>query len=282
MTGERATDRQADGPSEARRRAVRALFLSDVHLGAVGSQAEACLVFLREVEAQTIYLVGDIIDGWRLKQSWFWPPSHNDFVHEMLARARSGTRIVYLPGNHDEFLRDFLGHEFGGIEVRDQLVHVTADGRRFLVIHGDRFDAVVVHARWLAALGDWAYRAAIVISAGVSFVRRKLGLPYWSLSAWAKSRVKSAVNYASDFERQLTEEARRSGASGVICGHIHTAAMADMHGIAYVNTGDWVESLTAVIETHDGRLELLRYRDTWMRRLAERGEPRAQVMAGTP
>jgi UDP-2,3-diacylglucosamine pyrophosphatase LpxH len=242
---------------------VRTLFISDVHLGATGSQADACLAFLRCIEADAIYMVGDIIDGWRLRKSWHWPPSHTDIMLEVLARARRGVRLVYLPGNHDEFMRDFLGHEFGGIEIRDQIIHKTANGRSFLVIHGDRFDAVVAHARWLAFLGDWAYRAAMVVSKGVSFVRRKLGLPYWSLSAWAKSRVKSAVNYAGDFERQLTEEARRLGASGVICGHIHTAMMADVGGMAYVNTGDWVESLTAVVETREGTLELLRFRDTW-------------------
>lgn len=246
-------------------RHVRTLFISDVHLGATGAQADACLAFLKGIDASTIYLVGDIIDGWRLKKSWYWPASHNDFVHEVLARARRGVRLIYLPGNHDEFMRDFLGHEFGGIEIRDQIMHETADGRQFLVIHGDRFDAVVVHARWLAFMGDWAYRAAMVVSKGVSFVRRKLGLPYWSLSAWAKSRVKSAVNYAGDFERQLTDEARRCDASGVICGHIHTAAMAEVGGLAYVNTGDWVESLTAVVETTDGELELIRFRETWMR-----------------
>jgi UDP-2,3-diacylglucosamine pyrophosphatase LpxH len=238
-------------------RKVRSLFVSDLHLGAAGSKADAFLKFLRQHEAETIYLVGDIIDGWRLRKNWHWPTSHNDVVQELLARARSGVRLIYLPGNHDEFMRDFLGHEFGGIVVKDDCIHETLDGRRFVVIHGDRFDAVVVHAAWLAHLGDWAYRAAMVISAGVSFVRRKLGLPYWSLSAWAKLKVKNAVNYVGDFEKQLTDEARRLSADGVICGHIHSAAMRDMNGILYVNTGDWVESGTAVCEHWDGRLELL-------------------------
>jgi UDP-2,3-diacylglucosamine pyrophosphatase LpxH len=260
--GKREKDR-ADHSAMAERQRVRALFISDVHLGATGSQADACLDFIRGIDAGTLYLVGDIIDGWRLRKSWHWPDSHNDAIHEILARARAGVRVVYLPGNHDEFMRDFLGHEFGGIEIRDELIHQTATGEKFLVIHGDRFDAVVVHARWLALLGDWAYRAAMIVSKGISFVRRKLGLPYWSLSAWAKSKVKNAVNYAGNFEQQLTDEARRTGTNGVICGHIHTAALTNVNGITYVNTGDWVESLTAVVEHDDGRLELIRYRDAW-------------------
>jgi UDP-2,3-diacylglucosamine pyrophosphatase LpxH len=238
---------------------VRTLFLSDIHLGTTGCQAEALLAFLRRYEAGTIYLVGDIIDGWRLKKGWYWPQAHNDVVQKLLRKVRRGSRIIYLVGNHDEFLRDYLGQNFGGIEIADKAIHIMADGRRFLVIHGDRYDVVVVNARWLALLGDWAYESAIWFSTWVSLARRKLGLPYWSLSAWAKLKVKKAVNYVGDFERYLTEEARKEGAHGVICGHIHHAAIQDMDGLTYVNTGDWVESLTAVVEHLDGRLELVRF-----------------------
>lgn len=253
---------------------VRTLFLSDIHLGTSGCQAALVLEFLKRYEAETIYLVGDIVDGWRLRKGWYWPQSHNDIVQKLLRKVRKGTRLVYLPGNHDEFLRDYLGSNFGGIEIFDQHLHVTADGRRFLVVHGDRFDVVIVNARWLAHLGDWAYETALTINTLVSYIRRKLGLPYWSLSAWAKLKVKTAVNYVGDFERFLSDEARKENADGVICGHIHHAVMHDMNGITYINTGDWVESCTAVVEHRNGELELIRFAE----RLAQ--ETIAQKMAG--
>lgn len=238
---------------------VRTIFISDIHLGTRGCQAEALLDFLRVYDADTVYLVGDIVDGWRLKSRWHWPQAHNDVVQKLLRKVRKGARIIYLPGNHDEFLRDYAGMTFGGIEILDRVVHEASDGRKYLVIHGDIFDVVVVHARWLAFLGDWAYETALRIGQGVSYVRRKLGLPYWSLSAWAKNRVKTAVNFIGSFEACLAEEARRSGTDGVICGHIHHAADRDLDGIHYINTGDWVESCTALIEHFDGRMEILRY-----------------------
>jgi UDP-2,3-diacylglucosamine pyrophosphatase LpxH len=238
---------------------VRTLFLSDIHLGTSGCQADILLEFLKRYDADTIYLVGDIVDGWRLRKGWYWPQAHNDVVQKLLRKVRKSTRVVYLPGNHDEFFRDYLGSNFGGIEIVDQCVHTTADGRRYLVIHGDRFDVVVVNARWLAHLGDWAYDTAIAINTLVSFIRRKLGLPYWSLSAWAKLKVKTAVNYVGDFERYLSNEARKEDADGVICGHIHHAVIRDLDGIRYINTGDWVESCTAVIEHPSGELELIRF-----------------------
>ncbi|MGL4728027.1 MAG: UDP-2,3-diacylglucosamine diphosphatase [Bosea sp. (in: a-proteobacteria)] len=236
----------------------RTLFLSDVHLGAKACQAQALLDFLRDHEADTVYLVGDIIDGWALRKNWFWPQPHNDVVQKILRKARKGSRIVYLPGNHDEFLRNYYGTHFGGIEVAAEAMHETADGRKFLVIHGDQFDFVILHARWLAYLGDWAYDVALFTNRWVSVTRRKLGLPYWSLSAWAKLKVKNAVNVISKFEDQLIAEARKRGADGVICGHIHHATQRDLDGVTYVNTGDWVESCTAVVEHFDGRLEILR------------------------
>lgn len=252
---------------------VRSLFLSDIHLGTSGCQAGIVLAFLRRYDAETIYLVGDIVDGWRLRKGWYWPQSHNDVVQKLLRKVRKGSRLVYLPGNHDEFLRDYLGSNFGGIEITDQCVHVAADGRRYLVIHGDRFDVVVVNARWLAHLGDWAYAIALSVNTLVSFIRRKLGLPYWSLSAWAKHKVKTAVNYVGDFERFLSEEARRAGADGVICGHIHHAVIRDRDGIRYINAGDWVESCTAVVEHASGEMELVRFADVLAREAARPSQP---------
>ena len=239
----------------------RTLFISDIHLGAKSCQAEAFLEFLAAHEAETIYLVGDIIDGWRLRKEWHWPQAHNDVVQALLARAKSGTRVVFMPGNHDEFARDFLGQHFGGIEIVDQAIHVGPNGNRHLVIHGDQFDAVVTHARWLAKLGDWAYRATQAVNARVSQARRALGLTYWSFSAWAKLKVKKAVNFISDFETTLAAEARRQGVQGVVCGHIHHAAIQDMHGVAYMNCGDWVESCTALAEDEEGGFRIIRWNE---------------------
>lgn len=243
-------------------RHFRALFISDVHLGTKGCQAELLLDFLRQHDADTIYLVGDIIDGWRLKASWYWPQLHNDVCQKLLRKCRAGARMIYIPGNHDEFLRDYYGSHFGGIEVAESAIHEGADGRRYLVIHGDIFDMVVRHARWLALLGDWAYVTALGINTYINIVRRRLGLTYWSLSAWAKLRVKNAVNYISEFEAALSGEAARLGVQGVICGHIHHAALLDLNGVRYINTGDWVESCTAVAENHDGTFEIIRWNRT--------------------
>ncbi|GJE03218.1 UDP-2,3-diacylglucosamine hydrolase [Methylobacterium isbiliense] len=240
---------------------VRTLFLSDIHLGTKGCQAELLLDFLREVDADEIYLVGDIVDGWKLRSGWYWPQAHNDVVQKLLRKVRKGSRLIYVPGNHDEFLRDFLDMHFGGIEVQDQVLHEAADGRRYLVIHGDQFDLVMRHAKWLAFLGDGAYEAALFVNTHLNRVRRRLGLTYWSLSAWAKLRVKNAVNFISRFEELLAAEARRLGADGVICGHIHHAASRDIDGLHYLNTGDWVESCTAIVEHYDGRMEVIRFTD---------------------
>jgi UDP-2,3-diacylglucosamine pyrophosphatase LpxH len=239
----------------------RALFISDVHLGARGCQAERLLDFLRCHESDTLYLVGDIVDGWQLRSSWYWPQAHNDVVQKLLRKGRKGTRVVYIPGNHDEFLRDYYGTHFGGIEVTESTVHVGVDGRRYLVIHGDLFDVVIRHARWLALLGDKAYDIAIVVNTLFNRVRRALGLTYWSLSQWAKLKVKNAVNFIGEFEHALASEARRHGADGVICGHIHHAVIRNHAGVRYVNCGDWVESCTAVAEHHDGRLEIICWTD---------------------
>ncbi|BCP53121.1 UDP-2,3-diacylglucosamine hydrolase [Kaistia sp. 32K] len=242
-------------------RHLRTLFLSDIHLGTRGSQAELLLNFLRWHDAETIYLVGDIIDGWRLKKGWYWPQAHNDIVQKLLRKARKGARLVYVPGNHDEFLRDYLGTHLGGVELVDRAIHETADGKRLLVIHGDQFDVVVRHAKWLAFLGDHAYNLALALNTVVGKVRRKLGFEYWSLSAWAKLKVKNAVSFIGAFEQALVTEARRVGADGVVCGHIHHATIRDDLGIRYINTGDWVESCTAIVEHHDGRIEMIRWAD---------------------
>lgn len=242
-------------------RRFRALFISDVHLGTKGCQAELLLDFLRRHDADTIYLVGDIVDGWRLRQGWYWPQSHNDVVQKLLRKARKGAKIIYLPGNHDEFLRSYYGSHFGGIEVMETAIHEGANGKRYLVIHGDIFDMVVRHAKWLALLGDWAYETALMVNTYVNLVRRKLGFPYWSLSAWAKLKVKNAVNFIGKFEETLSSEARKQEVDGVICGHIHHATMHEMMGVEYINTGDWVESCTAVAENYDGRFELMRWLD---------------------
>ena len=238
-------------------RHYRTLFISDVHLGARGCQAELLLDFLRWHDADTICLVGDIVDGWRLRATWYWPQAHNDVVQKLLRKARKGARMIYVPGNHDEFLRGYYGTHFGGIEVAERHIHAGADGRRYLVIHGDHFDLVVTQARWLAHLGDHAYTIAIVVNRIFNNLRRRLGFGYWSLSQWAKQKVKNAVNYIGEFEKTLVLEARRSGADGVICGHIHHAAIRDDFGITYINCGDWVESCTAIAEHQDGRFEII-------------------------
>ncbi|WP_281036722.1 MULTISPECIES: UDP-2,3-diacylglucosamine diphosphatase [unclassified Rhizobium] len=241
-------------------RQFRTLFISDVHLGSKAAKTDFLLDFLKHHEAETIILVGDIIDGWRLRRSWYWPQGCNDVVQKLLRKARKGTRIVYIPGNHDEFLREFPGMHFGGIEVAERMIHEAGDGKKYLVIHGDEFDVVVRNARLLAYLGDWAYDAAIAINIAIAAVRRRIGLPYWSFSAWAKLQVKHAVNFIGEFQRVVAEEARRNNVDGVICGHIHHAVMEDMDGIRYINTGDWVESCTAIAENADGTFELI----TWM------------------
>jgi UDP-2,3-diacylglucosamine pyrophosphatase LpxH len=246
----------SDEPSARR---FRTLFISDVHLGARGSQAELLLDFLRNHDADTYYLVGDIVDGWALRSAWHWPQSHNDVVQKILRKSRKGAKVIYIPGNHDEFLRDYYGTHFAGIDVVENAIYTAADGRRYLVIHGDIFDLVVQNARWLAHLGDKAYDVAIRVNRLVNFVRRGFGVPYWSLSQWAKLKVKTAVNYIGAFEQALAAEARRKHADGVICGHIHYATIRDEQGLRYMNCGDWVESCTALAENMDGRFEIV----TW-------------------
>jgi UDP-2,3-diacylglucosamine pyrophosphatase LpxH len=217
--------------------------------------------FLQEHDADIIYLVGDVVDFWRLRRAPGWRASQSQAVKELIAKAQKGTRVIYIPGNHDDEMRAFAGTVLGPVEIRLQAIHETASGQRFLVIHGDEFDAVIKKAHWLAVLGDIAYDAAAAGNTVLNWARRGLGLPYWSLSAFLKYRVKRIVSYAGDFEKKLTAAAREAGAGGVICGHIHYASMQMIDGIQYVNTGDWVESGTAVAEHADGRIEILRWSD---------------------
>ncbi len=236
---------------------VRSVFISDIHLGTRGCQAELLLDFIRSIECERLYLVGDIVDGWKLKSGWHWPQAHNDVVQKLLRLARKGVQVIYIPGNHDDRVRDFCGAHFGGVLVARDAIHETADGRRFLVTHGDEFDGVVNHAKWLAFLGDWSYRALLALNTHWNLLRRRMGFGYWSLSAYVKVKVKNALQFIENFEEAVAEEARRRGVDGVICGHIHKAEMRDIGGIFYVNDGDWVESCTALVEHEDGRLELI-------------------------
>ncbi len=237
----------------------RALFLSDIHLAARASRSEDLLSFLNENDADVIYLVGDVIDFWRLRRGPSWRPSQTGAIKALLEKAQNGTRVVYIPGNHDDELRAFAGTTLGPVEIRLSAIHETATGQRFLVIHGDEFDVVIKKAIWLAILGDVAYDVAGGVNTLLNWVRRGLGLSYWSLSAFLKYRVKRIVSYTGNFEKKLTDAAREAGATGVICGHIHHATMHMIDGIQYINTGDWVESGTAVAEHFDGRLEILRW-----------------------
>ena len=259
----------------------RTIWLSDIHLGTRGCKADVLLSFLKHTECETLYLVGDIVDGWRLKRAWFWAQSHNDVVQKVLRKARKGTRVIYVPGNHDEALRDFTGHHFGGVAVVDEAVHDTADGRKFLVIHGDAFDGVVRYAKWLAILGDHAYTVLLAANHWLNIARRFLGYPYWSLSAFLKHKVKNAVEYISNFEVAVAAEARRRNVAGVICGHIHHAEIREIDGILYCNDGDWVESCTALVEHADGRLEILHWTEEMVRRTAAAtAAAQGQLLAG--
>ena len=254
-----APEPEDDHDDEALRKRYRTIFISDLHLGTPGCQATALLDFLKAHPSDYLYLVGDIVDGWQLRRKWYWPQTHNDVVQKLLRRARKGCRIVYVPGNHDEFAREFIGHQFGGIEVMEEAVHTTADGRRLWVIHGDYFDAVVQCAKWLAIVGDNLYEFTLKLNRYLNSWRARMGLPYWSLSAYLKQKVKSALNYVTDFEVAVAAEARRKGHQGVVCGHIHRAEMRDIDGVLYCNDGDWVESRTALVEHFDGTLELLHW-----------------------
>jgi UDP-2,3-diacylglucosamine pyrophosphatase LpxH len=239
----------------------RTIWVSDVHLGFPGCSAEFLVDFLRSTECDYLYLVGDIIDLWYLKKRCYWPQAHNNVIRTVLGKAEQGTKVIYIPGNHDELFRDYDGMVFGSVQIKNEVIHTTADGRRLLVLHGDQFDGVVRCSKALALLGTTLYRWLLQANRMVNFVRRKLGFPYWSLAAFVKHRVKNAVQYISNFEHAVSYEAARQGVDGLICGHIHRAEITHLNGVLYCNSGDWVESCTALVERYDGTLELLHWSD---------------------
>lgn len=260
---EHATPRAASA-----RLKFRSIWISDVHLGTAGCQAEYLLDFLKHSESEYLYLVGDIIDGWALKRSWYWRQTHNDVIQKLLRKARHGTQITYLPGNHDEAARQFLGLLFGEIHIEDELIHTTADGRRLLVLHGDRFDGVVQCAKWLAIVGDRLYDLTLALNRHFNRIRGRFGLGYWSLSQFLKHKVKSAVSFVTRFEEAVAAEARSQGLDGAICGHIHKAEIRELDGILYCNDGDWVESLTALVELETGELKIVCWQKLFSEQLA--------------
>jgi len=250
---------QEDDPRPAPRQRMhfRTIWISDIHLGTPGCNADLLMDFLKSIECETLYLVGDIIDAWRLRKGWYWPARHNDVVRRILKMAKHGTHVVYVPGNHDEVLRDYAGLAFGDVTVAGEVVHETADGRRLLVLHGDQFDSVVLYAKWLAFLGDSAYEFLLKANRVVNFFRRRFGLPYWSLAAHMKKRVKNAVSFISKFEEVVARAAAERHVDGVVCGHIHSAEIRQFGDTTYYNDGDWVESCTALVEHADGRIEII-------------------------
>jgi UDP-2,3-diacylglucosamine pyrophosphatase LpxH len=255
----------------------RTIWISDVHLGTTGCQAKRLLQFLRATESDTLYLVGDIIDGWQLRRRWYWDQTHNNVVQTVLKKARKGTNVIFVPGNHDEAVRQFIDLDFGGIRIRDELIHVTADGKRMLVLHGDRFDGVIACAKWLAYVGDNLYTLALKINNLLNHWRARAGLPYWSLSQYLKLKVKNAVSYITSFEEALAGEARKKGVDGVICGHIHKPEIRDIDGITYCNDGDWVESLSALVEEFSGELRLVTWQEIVKHHKPERVEELSEV-----
>ena len=250
-----------------RYRKHRTIFISDTHLGTRGCKAEALADFLAHNDCETLYLVGDIVDGWQLRR-WYWSVAQNHVVAEIMRKVDAGTRVIFVPGNHDEFARDYAGRLFGGIEITHETIHETADGKRLWVLHGDRFDGVIGCAKWLAHAGDWAYGMALRLNDFLMAVRSRLGLPYWSLSAWLKHAVKNAVEYLSSFEEVVAREAASRGVDGVVCGHIHHAEIRRIGSVLYLNDGDWVESCSALVEDARGTMEILRWAPPPQRRAA--------------
>src|SRR5438067_12553959 len=239
---------------------VRAAWISDLHLGTRTSNAEALLPFLRDYDCDRLYVVGDLIDIWQLRRGRYWLQQHNDVIQKILRKARKGVPVVYIPGNHDEFVSRFTG-SYGNISIQDHAIHTTADGRRILVIHGHGLDTVVQNAKWLAYLGDAGYQFLLSLNPAINFVRRRFGLGYWSLSAYAKKRVKDAVSFIGKFEAAVVKYAERYRVDGVLCGHIHSAAIHKFGNVTYYNCGDWVETCSALIEHFDGKIEIVRKLD---------------------
>lgn len=240
----------------------RSIFISDTHLGSRGCKSEFLLDFLENHDCENLYLVGDIFDGWRLKKRWRWNANYDAIIQNVLERAQAGKKVVYLSGNHDGFTRNFTGHRMSRIELAEELIHTTADGRRMLVIHGDKFDGVVQFPKWLTRLGDWGYERLLTVNRFYNRVRTSLGYPYWSLSRYIKNHAKSAVEYIDAYETAVAQEAKKQGLDGVICGHIHHASIREIEGVMYYNDGDWVESCTAMVEDSGGNLHLVHWADS--------------------
>src|ERR1700722_17994581 len=260
----------------------RTIFISDVHLGTRGCKADLLADFLVRNSCETLFLVGDIVDGWRLKRRWYWPDAHNRVIEALLRKIDAGTRVIYVPGNHDEVLRSYCGRSIAGVEVMYEAIHETADGRQLLVLHGDRFDAVIAYAKWLAHLGDGAYTMALHLNEVCHALRRALNLPYWSLSAWLKGKVKNALEYICRFEEAVAREVRTRGFDGVVCGHIHHAAIKTIEGVLYINDGDWVESCTALVEDMRGNLEILCWASAGAKEPAAKGSVLDALAAAIP
>lgn len=239
----------------------RTLWISDVHLGCPACKAEQLADFLRRNDCERLYLVGDIIDGWRLRSHWYWPQSHANVVREILSKSERGTAVYYITGNHDEFLRRYAEHplSFGNINIANEAIHHTADGRRLLVVHGDAFDMITRYHRRVAVAGDAAYQLLMRLNVVINAVRARTGRAYWSLSAYAKHQVKKAVNFVSEFEESVARDCHRRGLDGVVCGHIHHAEVREIGGVSYHNCGDWVESCTALGEDYNGRISVIRW-----------------------
>jgi UDP-2,3-diacylglucosamine pyrophosphatase LpxH len=239
-------------------RRVRTAWISDVHLGTRGAKANEIIDFLRDFEFETLYVVGDLIDIWSLRRGRYWPQEHNDVIQKILRKARKGTRVIYIPGNHDEMLSGFFGG-YGNIVVQKHAVHRLADGRRIVVIHGHELDTVVQNVKWLALIGDVGYQFLLSLNPAINFVRRHFGLGYWSLSAYAKKRVKDAVSFIGKFEEAVAHYARKFNVDGILCGHIHSPAIRQIGEVSYYNCGDWVESCSALIEDFAGNIEMVSY-----------------------
>lgn len=248
------------GPASSQR-GYRTIFISDTHLGTPGCQAEQLLDFLKSTHSRKLYLVGDIIDGWRLKRSWYWTETQSAVIRRILKIVKHGTEVIFIPGNHDEAFREYAGHDLAGIRLQSDAIHVTAAGRKYWVTHGDEFDGIIKFAKWLAYAGDWAYGGLLYLNTWFNRARRCLGYPYWSLSRHIKHKVKNAVEFISKFEEAVAHEAARRGVDGVICGHIHHAEQRKIGSVHYCNDGDWVESCTALVEHYDGRMEILHWAD---------------------
>ena len=268
MASEPTPIRRLERAERGDRTRYRTIWISDIHLGTRGCDAAMLKDFLDRTDSDTMYLVGDIIDGWRLKKRFYWPSTHNDIVWRIMKRAKRGTRVVYIPGNHDEMFRQFSGLNFGGVEIRRKAIHETADGRRLLVLHGDEFDTIMLAHRWLAFVGDALYDLMMKLNVVVNRVRQWLDMPYWSLSKMAKHKVKNAVEFISRYEEVVARAADSRGIDGVVCGHIHTAEIREIGGVTYYNDGDWVEGCTALVEHFDGRMEILHWAEEMARRQA--------------